>query len=75
MWYAFDTKRKRVAIYATGLRDDKRCCKLLGLLAYLKLGFTTSDDWDSYTRKPGPPEKHLTGKSSSSVSRVTASNS
>ncbi|ABO91940.1 transposase [Aeromonas salmonicida subsp. salmonicida] len=61
LWYAFDTKRKRVVAYTSGPRNDETCRKLLSLLAPFQLGFITSDNWDSYAREV-PCKIHLTGK-------------
>lgn len=61
LWYAFDTKRKRVMAYTFGPRTDTTCRTLLALLSPFQIGFITSDDWGSYAREV-PYEKHLTGK-------------
>ena len=62
LWYAFDTKRKRVVAYTFGPRTDATCRQLLALLSSLfQIGFITSDDWGSYAREV-PAEIHLTGK-------------
>lgn len=61
LWYAFDTKRKRVVAHTFGPRTDATCRQLLALLSPFQIGFITSDDWGSYAREV-PAEKHLTGK-------------
>lgn len=61
LWYAFDTKRKRVVAYTFGPRTDATCRQLLALLSPFQIGFITSDDWGSYAREV-PAEKHLAGK-------------
>ena len=61
LWYAFDTKRKRVVAYTFGPRNDETCRHLLSLLSPFQIGFITSDDWGSYAREV-PSEMHLTGK-------------
>lgn len=61
LWYAFDTKRKRVVAYTFGPRTDATCRRLLALLSPFQIGLITSDDWGSYAREV-PPELHLTGK-------------
>ncbi len=61
LWYAFNTKRKRVVAYTFGPRNDKTCRRLLSLLSPFQIGFITSDDWGSYAREV-PSEMHLTGK-------------
>ncbi len=61
LWYAFDTKRKRVVAYTFSPRNDKTCRRLLSLLSPLQIGFIPSDDWGSYAREV-PSEIHLTGK-------------
>ncbi len=61
LWYAFDTKRKRVVAYTFGPRNDETCLRLLSLLSPFQIGFITSDDWGSYAREV-PSEMHLTGK-------------
>ncbi|MEV3841716.1 IS1 family transposase [Aeromonas enteropelogenes] len=61
LWYAFDTKRKRVVAYTFGPRNDETCRRLLSLLSPFQIGFITSDDWGSYAREV-PSEMHLTGK-------------
>ncbi|WP_434430454.1 IS1 family transposase [Aeromonas veronii] len=63
LWYAFDTKRKRVVAYTFGPRNDETCRHLLSLLSPFQIGFITSDDWGSYAREV-PSEMHLTGKCS-----------
>ena len=45
LWYAFDTKRKRVVAYTFGPRNDETCRRLLSLLSPFQIGFITSDDW------------------------------
>ncbi|WP_265453436.1 IS1 family transposase [Aeromonas salmonicida] len=61
LWYAFDTKRKRVVAYTFGPRNDETCRRLLSLLSPFQIGFITNDDWGSYAREV-PSEMHLTGK-------------
>ncbi len=61
LWYAFDTKRKRVVAYTFGPRNDETCRRLLSLFSPFQIGFITSDDWVSYAREV-PSEIHLTRK-------------
>ena len=61
LWYAFDTKRKRVVAYTFGPRNDETCRRLLSLLSPFQIVVTTSDDWGSYARGV-PSEIYLTGK-------------
>lgn len=61
LWYAFDTKRKRVVAYTFGPRTDATCRQLRALLSPFQIRLITSDDWGSYAREV-PAEKHLTGK-------------
>ena len=60
LWYAYDTRKKKVLAYI-GSRTDKTCQKLLNLLAPFKIGLFATDDWGSYGRKIDIA-KHLTGK-------------
>ncbi len=61
LWYAFDTKRKRVLAYTFAPRTDQTCRRLLNLLAPLWPGLIMNDDWGRYAREV-PAKMHLVGK-------------
>lgn len=61
LWYALDSKRKKILTYVFGPRTDKTCRRLLRLLRHFKCGSIATDDWGSYGRQI-PVHLHRTGK-------------
>jgi len=61
LWYALDSKRKKVLAYVFGPRTDATCRRLLHLLRHFKCRSIATDDWGSYGRQI-PAQLHRIGK-------------